>query len=41
MDLTGPDFLQRKESILEALDLMIERGNMDRLSWIRQNKRTL
>lgn len=41
VNLSGPDFLARKESILETLDLMIERGNMDRLSWIRQNKRTL
>ena len=40
-NLTGPDFLKRKEMILSALNAEIEHGDMDRLAMIRRNKRTL
>ncbi len=40
-NLTGPDFLKRKESILSALNHEIEHGDMDVLAAIRRNKRTL
>lgn len=40
-NLTGPDFLRRKESIVAALDHEINRGNLDRMAAIRRNKRTL
>ncbi len=39
--LSGPDFLKRKDRILEALDQEIRCGDMDRLAAIRKNKRTL
>ena len=41
MNLTGPDFLKRKPQILEALRYGIEHLDMDELTSIRQNKRTL
>ena len=41
MNLTGPDFLKRKPQILEALRYGIEHLDMDELTNIRQNKRTL
>ncbi|MBO5594495.1 MAG: hypothetical protein J5931_07830 [Prevotella sp.] len=41
MNLTGPDFLKRKPQILEALRYGIEHFDMDELTNIRQNKRTL
>ncbi len=40
-NLSGPDFLKRKEKILAALDHEIQSGNMDLLAAIRRNKRTL
>ncbi len=40
-NLTGPDFLKRKERILAALDQQINSGNMDILASVRRNKRTL
>ena len=40
-NLTGPNFLQRKEKIVAALANEIEHGDMDRLAAIRGNKRTL
>jgi len=40
-NLTGPDFLSRKASILQALDKTIRFGDMDRLAVIRKYKRTL
>lgn len=40
-NLTGPDFLGRKESILDSLEETIEHGDMDRLAFIRKHKRTL
>jgi radical SAM superfamily enzyme YgiQ (UPF0313 family) len=39
--LSGPDFLKRKDKIIEALDHEIRYGNMDRLAAIRRSKRTL
>ncbi len=39
--LSGPDFLKRKNKILEALDQEIQHGDMNRLAAIRKNKRTL
>jgi len=40
-NLTGPDFLRRKESIVAALDHEIQHGNLDMMAAIRRNKRTL
>ena len=40
-NLTGPNFLSRKEKILAALDNAIQHGDMDRMAAIRRNKRTL
>lgn len=39
--LSGPDFLKRKDKIIEALEHEIQHGDMDRLAAIRKNKRTL
>ncbi len=40
-NLTGPNFLQRKEKILASLAHEIEHGDMDRMAAIRRGKRTL
>ena len=40
-NLTGPDFLKRKDSIVAALDREINHGNLDMMAAIRRNKRTL
>ncbi len=40
-NLTGPDFLSRKEKIISALDREIRHGDMDRLAYVRSSKRTL
>jgi hypothetical protein len=40
-NLTGPDFLQRKDQIVAALRNEIEHGNMDMLAAIRRSKRSL
>lgn len=40
-NLTGPDFLRRKDSIVAALDHEIRHGNLDMMAAIRRNKRTL
>ncbi len=40
-NLTGPDFLKRKDKIVAALDHAIKYGDMDRLAAIRRNKRSL
>lgn len=40
-NLTGPDFLKRKEKIAEALRSEIEHGDMDFLAAVRSSKRTL
>ena len=40
-NLTGPDFLKRKDSIVAALEHEIEHGDMDAMAAIRRNKRSL
>lgn len=40
-NLTGPDFLKRKGSIVEALQYAIDHGDMERMAAIRRNKRSL
>ena len=40
-NLTGPNFLSRKDKIVAALDNAIRHGDMDRLAAYRRNKRTL
>ena len=40
-NLTGPDFMKRKNKIVAALKNEIEHGDMDLLAAIRRNKRTL
>ena len=40
-NLTGPNFLSRKEKIVAALDNAIKHGDMDMMAAIRRNKRTL
>ena len=41
VNLTGSDFLARKEKIVAALDREIRQGDLDRMAAIRRNKRTL
>jgi len=41
MNLTGPDFLQRKSRIVAALEHEIEHGDLDRMAAVRRSKRTL
>ena len=41
VNLTGPNFLARKEKIVAALDREIGQGDLDRMAAIRRNKRTL
>jgi len=40
-NLTGSDFLKRKDSIISALEHEIEHGNLDAMAAIRNRKRTL
>lgn len=40
-NLTGPDFLKRKDSIVVALEHEIEHGDMEAMAAIRRNKRSL
>ena len=40
-NLTGPDFLKRKDKIIAALENEIRHGDMDTLAAIRSSKRTL
>lgn len=40
-NLTGPNFLSRKDRIVAALDHAIQHGDMDRMAALRRNKRTL
>ena len=40
-NLTGPNFLNRKDKIITTLDLAIQHGDVDRLAAYRRNKRTL
>ncbi len=39
--LTGPNFLKRKKDIISALEQQINSGDMETLSEVRKNKRTL
>lgn len=41
VNLTGPEFLRRKEKIVSALQHEIEHGDLDRMAAIRKSKRTL
>ena len=41
VNLTGSNFLVRKEKIVASLDREIKQGNLDRMAAIRANKRTL
>ena len=40
-NLTGSDFLKRKDQIVAALDHEIKHGDLNRMAAIRHNKRTL
>ncbi|MBQ6463921.1 MAG: radical SAM protein [Pseudobutyrivibrio sp.] len=40
-NLTGPDFLKRKDAIIAALENEIEHGDLDRMAVIRSRKKTL
>ena len=40
-NLTGPNFLSRKDKIVSALDHAIRHGDMDRMAAYRRNKRML
>jgi len=40
-NLTGPDFLKRKNNIISALEHEIEHGDLDAMAAIRNRKRTL
>ena len=40
-NLTGPNFLSKKDKIVSALDHAIRHGDMDRMAAYRRNKRTL
>ena len=40
-NLTGPDFLKRKDAIITALENEIEHGDLDRMAAIRSRKRIL
>ena len=40
-NLTGPNFLNRKDKIIVTLDYAIQHGDVDRLAAYRRNKRTL
>ena len=40
-NLTGPDFLKRKDKIVQTLDHVIKHSDMDVLGAIRRNKSTL
>ncbi|MCR5422270.1 MAG: radical SAM protein [Bacilli bacterium] len=41
INLSGPNFLSRKESIIKELDNLLKNGDLEALSRIRRNKRTL
>ena len=40
-NLTGPDFLQRKDRIIAALEHEIRHGDMERMAAVRNSKKTL
>lgn len=41
VNLSGPDFLSRKNKIVAALEHQIRHGDLDRMAAFRRNKRTL
>ena len=41
MNLSGPDFLARKDKIVAALERQISHGDLDRMAALRRFKRTL
>ena len=41
VNLSGPDFLSRKDKIVAALEHQISHGDLDRMAAFRRNKRTL
>ena len=41
VNLSGPDFLARKDRIVAALEHQINHGDLDRMAAFRRNKRTL
>ena len=41
VNLSGPDFLARKDNIVSALEHQISHGDMDRMAAYRRNKKTL
>ena len=41
VNLSGPDFLARKEKIVAALARQIDHGNLDAMAAYRRSKRTL
>ncbi len=41
VNLSGPDFLSRKDKIVAALERQISHGDLDRMAALRRNKRTL
>ena len=41
VNLSGPDFLSRKDKIVVALEHQISHGDLDRMAAFRRNKRTL
>ena len=41
VNLSGPDFLARKDKIVSALEHQISHGDLDRMAAYRRNKRTL
>ena len=41
VNLSGPDFLSRKETISAALERQISCGDLDRMAALRRHKRTL
>ena len=41
VNLSGPDFLARKDKIVAALEHQISHGDLDRMAAFRRNKRTL
>ena len=41
VNLTGPNFLSRKDKIIEALEHEIRHWDLDRMAAIRRNKRSL
>ena len=40
-NLSGPDFLARKDKIIAVLERQIDHGDLDRMAAFRKNKRTL